>query len=120
MKYYINREDLWSKNILNSDKFEVEINEIFKKEIMIGQAFKLYLILDGDKILHEKLYKNKRKDLIGDKIIQKNNNLNKINIPDNMNQINNNKIFEDKNEGNIFYLDSDEEEEDEDKDEYAL
>ena len=85
---------------------------------------KLYLLLDGNKILYEKLYKNKYKDLNKDKIIQENNNLNKINIPDNMNIININKNLkiDNKKEEKISYLDSDEEEENEDKneDEYLI
>ena len=124
LKFYIIREDLWNKNVLNSENFEEEINEIFKKEILIGQAMKLYLLLDGNKILYEKLYKNKYKDLNKDKIIQENNNLNKINIPDNMNIININKNLKIDNikEEKISYLDSDEEEENEDKneDEYLI
>ena len=61
LKQYIGREDLWSKDILNSDSFDNEIEEIFKLEINIGQSFNLYNLLEGDAILNEELY-NKEKE----------------------------------------------------------
>ena len=117
LRFYIIREDLWHKNILNSDKFEEEINVIFKYNILIGQAVSLYSLLDGDNILYEKLFKNKKYS--NNKIIQINNsenknkksdnnkNLNKINIKEKeyeykMDTESDEEINDEKNENEII------------------
>ena len=61
LKLYINREDLWNKEIIESDTFDIEIFEIFKLKILIGHTWDLYNLLQGDNILNEELYKNKEK-----------------------------------------------------------
>ena len=50
---YISRKDLWDKDIINSEEFEKEINEILSIEIKIGQCFNLYNLIGEDEILKE-------------------------------------------------------------------
>ena len=45
---YIFKEDLWDKDIINSEEFEKEIKEILSIEIQIGQCFKLYNLIGED------------------------------------------------------------------------
>ena len=102
LKYYIVREDLWNKEIIDSEIFEEEINEIFKNDdILIAYAFNLYMFLDGDDILSEKLNRNTNNNLKKNKNTIQMNNLNKINIKS--------KDEKDKNQEN----ESDEDDEDE-------
>ena len=63
LKYYIINEDLWNKTTLEGDGFENEIDEIFKNEVKIGQSYKLYIALNGDNILDNKLFKKKTKEM---------------------------------------------------------
>ena len=58
LKLYINKEELWNKDVVNSDLFLNEIFEIFKHKILVGQIWDLYSLLDGDKIMNQELYKN--------------------------------------------------------------
>ena len=69
LKYYIIREDLWNKTTLEPDGFENEIDEIFKSQILVGQAMELYKFLDGNSILYDKLYKNKSKEKNNDEFL---------------------------------------------------
>ena len=61
LKLYIEREDLWSKEIMENDLFYGEIEQICKDDILIGHCWKLYNLLDGDSILNE-IIKIKDKD----------------------------------------------------------
>ena len=45
---YIIKEDLWDKDIINSEEFEKEINKILSIEIKIGQCFSLYNLIEED------------------------------------------------------------------------
>ena len=45
---YIFKEDLWDKDIINSEEFEKEIKEILSIEIKIGQCFNLYNLIGED------------------------------------------------------------------------
>ena len=122
LKYYITREDLWNKKILDSEKFEEEINEIFRYEILIGQIIHLYNLLDGDIILNEKLYRNNNK-ISREKDINTIKTINIIN--DNLNVINTNKVIIQKENNEKEGLEneiknnseSDEEEEEEEEEE---
>jgi len=51
LKSYISREDLWDKDIINSEEFEKEINKILSIEITIGQCFNLYNLIGENEIL---------------------------------------------------------------------
>ena len=63
LKYYIIKEELWNKKVLETEGFENEIDEIFKSEILVGQSAELYNFLDGDMILYDKSKeKNKEKN----------------------------------------------------------
>ena len=53
LKLYIDREDLWSKEIMDNGSFYGEIDQICKDDILIGNSWKLYNLLDGDSILNE-------------------------------------------------------------------
>ena len=50
LKLYISKEDLWDKDIINSEEFDKEINEILSIEIKIGQCFNLYNLIGEDEI----------------------------------------------------------------------
>ena len=65
LKLYINRYDLWNKEIINKESFEGEIDEICKDEILIGQSLMLYNLLEGDNILNKEIYKNTEKEIKG-------------------------------------------------------
>ena len=71
LKLFINKEDLWNKDIIDSNLFDNEIFEIFKYKIIIGQIWDLYNLLEGDNILNEELHKNDK--------IQEINNENELN-----------------------------------------
>ena len=51
----IGREEFWNKDISNNENFLKEIFDICKKEIKIAHSYRLYEILDGDKILNKEL-----------------------------------------------------------------
>ena len=59
LKHYIINEDLWNKTDLETEGFENEIDEIFKYDVLVGQSYKLYVVLNGDNILDNKLFKKK-------------------------------------------------------------
>ena len=52
---HIVNDEFWSKSISSNDTFEKEIFDICKDGIIIGNSFKLYEILQGDKILNKEL-----------------------------------------------------------------
>ena len=62
LKHYIINEDLWNKTVIETEGFENEIDEIFKNDVLVGQSYKLYLALNGDNILDNKLFKKKAKE----------------------------------------------------------
>ena len=53
LKFHLENDEYWSKNISSNDNFEKEILDICKDGIVIGNSFKLYKILQGDKILNK-------------------------------------------------------------------
>ena len=59
LKLYMNREDLWNKEIINNDLFDMEIYQICIDDIKIGHCYNLYNVLDGDSILDAEINKNK-------------------------------------------------------------
>ena len=59
LKYYMNREDLWNKEIINNDLFDMEIYQICIDDIKIGHCYNLYNVLDGDSFLDAEINKNK-------------------------------------------------------------
>ena len=59
LKLYMNREDLWSKDIIGNELFDVENDQICTDDILVGHCFNLYNVLDGDNILDAELNKNK-------------------------------------------------------------
>ena len=62
LKHYIINEDLWNKTVIETEGFENEIDEIFKNDVLVGQSYKLYIALNGDNILDNKLFKKKAKE----------------------------------------------------------
>ena len=63
LKLYIEREDLWSKEIINNNLFSEEIDQICQDDILIGNCWKLYNLLDGDSLLNEIIkIKEKKKE----------------------------------------------------------
>ena len=116
LKLYIEREDLWNKEVINSNSFEVEIYEIFKQKILIGHAWELYNILKGDDILNIELYKDKENKLGNN---NNENNLNNENYNEKENNIDNNmennNLNENEQNTNDDGDDNEEEEEDDDE-----
>ena len=53
LKLYLGKEDLWNKQITENDKFEEEIYEFCKDDILIGHCWDIYNLLDGDLYLNE-------------------------------------------------------------------
>ena len=97
LKLYIEREDLWSKEIINNNLFSEEIDQICQDDILIGNCWKLYNLLDGDSLLNEIIkIKEKKKESTE----QNDNNINS-------NQIEANNIEEEQN------IDEEQNEEDE-------
>ena len=122
LKYYIIREDLWSKKTIETDGFENEIDDIFKSKILVGQATELYKLLDGNTILYDKLYKNKNKEKEKELIYEKNEDdielakdLNKLIKEDKINDIQNISTgLRDNKDGNNSSDEENEEESEED------
>ena len=50
---YIRRSDLWKNNIEENENFDIEIMEILTKDIIVGQTYDLYNILEGDSFLNK-------------------------------------------------------------------
>ena len=62
LKLFINRDDLWSQDVVENDLFIAEIDEICKDEILTCHCWKLYNLLDGDSLMDDKSNKNKEKE----------------------------------------------------------
>ena len=112
LKLYIIKDELWSRDIFNNDAFEIEIYEIVKDDILIGNSWKLYDLLGGDEIMNEEINKNKEKEK-EDKIKPEN----QENAQDNDKDIIDNSKQGNKIGENIIDEDKDEQEEDEDSEE---
>ena len=110
LKLYIDRNDLWPAGFVDSDAFEMQIFEICRDDIFIGNCFNLYDILEGDnyneKIKKKIINESNNNENEGNNLDNDNNNIIREN-PDNPNEI------EDKKDQD----NSDEENEDE-RDEY--
>ena len=62
LKLYINREDLWSQEILNNDLFILEIDKIFGHEIFVGHCYSLYKLIKSNDINLDDLLKEEEKE----------------------------------------------------------
>ena len=62
LKHYIINEDLWMRSAIETEGFENEIDEIFKYDVTVGQSYKLFIALNGENILENKLFKKKAKE----------------------------------------------------------
>ena len=58
LKYYLDRGDLWNKNILENERFGDEIDEFCTEDILVGNIFDFYNILIGDNISFESKNEN--------------------------------------------------------------
>ena len=63
LKHYIINEDLWNRSTIETEGFENEIDEIFKFDVTVGQSYKLFIALNGENILNNKLFKKKAKEI---------------------------------------------------------
>ena len=124
LKLYINRDDLWSKEIIENELFDVEIDQICVDEIKIGHSFNLFNILDGDSILSDEINKDKNKEkkrqreIINENIIENTAEENNQNVNDENKELkegNKNEKDEEQNEN-----EEEEEEEEEERDDNAL
>ena len=61
LKLYINKAELWKKEIIENELFDKEINEIFSDEVLIGHCLNVYNLLKGDDYLFEN---NKKKTIM--------------------------------------------------------
>ena len=118
LKLIITKEDLWPKNIIeDDDSFNLEIDEIFKLPILLGQSFELFNLLGGDEY-HLKtsiLNINTDNDAQNNKIklnlnildsiisfdYEEPNNINKINNQSKKEKMGNKKLNADKKRGDI-------------------
>ena len=48
LKKFIKREDLWNRNLLKNRLFNMEMEKIFKEQILVGHCWKLYNLLEGE------------------------------------------------------------------------
>lgn len=62
LKLYIGKQELWNKAIIENDSFDMEINDICKDDIQIGNCIKLYDLLDGDNILNKEIYQEQNNE----------------------------------------------------------
>ena len=62
LNLYIGKNEFWSKEIADNDEKDNELFIICPKEIMIGNAWDLYNVLDGDNILNKIIDKDKKKE----------------------------------------------------------
>ena len=62
LNLHLGKNEFWSKEIADNDEKDNEIYVICPKEIMIGNAWDLYNVLDGDSILNKIIDKNKGKE----------------------------------------------------------
>ena len=90
LKLYINKEELWNKNIIENNLFYEEIDKIFEKKILICQCYNLFTILDENINKYEKIAQKQK--------INKEKNEYEINTNSNQNIINNNRIIDNEDE----------------------
>ena len=114
---YIERQDLWNKNIIENKSFYEEISKICKEEILIKHVWSLYNLLEGDYNKYIEMQEGKKKQN-NNNIIKENNEF-KINTNNNQNIINDNSINKEENEEDEEdeKVEEDEEESKEDNDE---
>jgi len=121
LKLYINRDDLWNKEIIENILFDAEIDTICIDEIKVGNCFDLFNILDGDSILNNEINKDKNKGNL-----KQRENQNEINIEKQDGDINKNENDQNKGKDGIEGIErkendkiegqnEDEEEEDEER-----
>ena len=56
LKLYLEKEELWEKQITKKEEFEKEINDICKDDLIIGYCLDLYDSLGGDNILKKEMF----------------------------------------------------------------
>ena len=59
-KLHIGKYEFWTPEMVEDPSFFVEMNEIFKDNVLISHAWKIYNLLEGDTILEKEI--NKRKE----------------------------------------------------------
>ena len=62
LKLYINREDLWSQEILNDELFVKEVDKIFNPQIKVGHCFCLYKLLKNNDINLDEILKEEKEE----------------------------------------------------------
>ena len=60
LNLHIKKNEYWSKEIVDNDEKDKELDEICIEDIKIGNAFNLYNILGGVEILNKIIEKNKK------------------------------------------------------------
>ena len=63
LKLYIFRYDLWPNGFVDNDAFEIQIFEICRDDILIGNCWNLYNILDGDNYIEKIKKKDDNKNI---------------------------------------------------------
>ncbi len=106
LKLYIFREDLWPTGFMDNDLFEMQIFEICRDDIFVGNCWNLYNILDGDSYIEEIKKKDNDKNKKGDNL---------PNIGENKNGENNDNEIK---EGEDIDNSDEEKEEEEEREEY--
>ena len=60
-KLYIGKYEFWTQEIVENPSFSMEINEIFKDDVLISHTWEIYNLLEGDNILDKEINKHKNK-----------------------------------------------------------
>ena len=118
LKLYISQYELWTQEIVESNDFQLEKDEIIKDDIMICHCWMLYNILDGDILLEKEINRNKEeKQKHEENIINENENKIKkeFEINTNSSQFDNKKEENEKEKKDIDESDDEEEEEEEER-----
>ena len=118
LKVYINKADIWNKKIIENNKFQDEIDQIFKFDILVAHCYNLYNLFEKEDIIYEEIYerKNNKQNVIENNEFEINTNSNQNDINNNINNINDNNQ-EDKKEKEIENENLEEEEENEEDEE---
>ena len=114
LNLHIGKNEFWSKEIADNDEKDNELFVICPQEIMIGNAWDLYNVLDGDSILNKIIDKDKKKEKEKEKVEEKEGEA-EINTNSDIKTEEGNKI-EDPN--NIPEEEKEEEEEQEERDDF--
>ena len=114
LRLYIGQYELWTQEIVESEAFQREKDEIIREDILICHCWMLYNILDGDNLLEKEINRNKEEKQKHEENIENEKEKNdEFEINTDSNQIEEKKEEENKKEKKDIDESDDEEEEEE-------